>query len=163
MFSIWFLFALLLAAPMYAVWRIQRLGKRELCDSFPSAPQLPSPEIIPEAKVQPAGVMQVKPGRELHRISIRQFMAVIKEHDDVIVVDLRADEKRMLFPVPTAFVLSVIPEELDRVLGWLPADRSIAFWGASTLSILLIVTSPCMEGSGPLYVLEGDLRLAEVA
>jgi hypothetical protein len=90
-------------------------------------------------------------------------MAVIKEHDDVIVVDLRADEKRMLFPVPTAFVLSVIPEELDRVLGWLPADRSIAFWGASTLSILLIVTSPCMEGSGPLYVLEGDLRLAEVA
>jgi hypothetical protein len=48
-------------------------------------------------------------------------------------------------------------------LEWLPADRTVAFCGASNLCIFMIETSQCMEGSAPLYVLEGDLDLAEVA
>lgn len=88
---------------------------------------------------------------------------VLTECHDLIVVDLRADARSIPFPVPTAIVLPVSPNELNTVLELLPADRSIAFCGASNLSIFLIITSPCMEGSVPLYVLDGDLRLAEAA
>ena len=164
MYPIWFLFALVLVAPMYAAWRIQRLGKRELydCDSRVSQHRAPL-EIIPEIKAQPAGADRGMPGREVHWMSTGQFTTFVQEHKDVIVVDLRADEQRMLSPIPAAFVLTVVPDELDNLLGWLPAEKSVAFCGVSKQSILLIVTSPCMEGSAPLYVLDGDLRLAEVA
>ena len=96
-------------------------------------------------------------------ISIDEFMMILTECNDLIVVDLRADAQLVPFPVPTAFVLPVSPNELDTALEMLPADRSAAFCGASNLSIFMIITSPWMEGSAPLYVLEGDLRLAEVA
>jgi hypothetical protein len=96
-------------------------------------------------------------------ISIGEFMTVLTTCSDLIVIDLRADAPFVPFPVPTAFVLPVTQNELDKVLDWLPADRTVAFCGASNLSIFLIETSPCMEGSAPLYVLEGDLHLAEVA
>jgi hypothetical protein len=116
MLSIWFLLALVLAAPMYAVWQIRRFGKRELCDSVPSAPQPSIPlELIPETKAQPTRLFQVKHEREVQWGSIRQFMKVFKEHKDIIVVDLRPDEQRMLSPVPAAFVLPVWPDELVSV------------------------------------------------
>jgi hypothetical protein len=60
-------------------------------------------------------------------------------------------------------VLPVAPNELDTILELLPMDRSVAFCGATNLNIFMIITSPCMEGSAPLYVLEGDLRRAEAA
>ncbi|MGA2084105.1 MAG: hypothetical protein ABSG60_01135 [Terracidiphilus sp.] len=90
-------------------------------------------------------------------------MKVLKKCSDLIVVDLRPDAHQVPFPVPTAFVLPVSPNELDTVLELLPADKSVAFCGASNLCIFLIETSPCMEGSAPLYLLEGDLNFAEVA
>jgi hypothetical protein len=43
------------------------------------------------------------------------------------------------------------------------ANKSVAFCGASNLCIFQIETSPCMEGSVPFYLLEGDLGRAEVA
>lgn len=161
---IWFLFALVLAAPAYAVWLIQRFGKHELRDRTLIVPQPPAPlEIVPETKSHPVPRMQVNQAREVQWISISQFMTVVKECKDIIVVDLRVDEQRMVSPIPAAFVLPVMSDELDSVLGWLPADRSVAFCGASKLSIITIVTSPCMEGLAPLYLLESDLRFEEVA
>ena len=96
-------------------------------------------------------------------ISINEFMAILNERSDLFVVDLRANGPSIPFPVPTAFVLPVSPKELDSVLEMLPTDRSVVFWGASNLNIFMITTSPCMEGVAPFYVLEGDLRFAEVA
>jgi hypothetical protein len=96
-------------------------------------------------------------------ISFNEFMTILAECNDLIVVDLRADTPSIPFPVPTAFVLPVSSNELDTVLEMLPADRSVAFCGASNLNIFMIITSTCMEGSAPLYVLEDEFRLAEVA
>jgi hypothetical protein len=96
-------------------------------------------------------------------ISINEFMTILTERSDLIVVDLRTDTSSAPFPIPTVFVLPVPPNELGTVLEMLPADRSVVFYGASNLNIFMIITSPCMEGSAPLYILEGDFRLAEVA
>jgi hypothetical protein len=96
-------------------------------------------------------------------ISIDKFMAVLTHCSDLIVIDLRVEAQSVPFSVPNAFVLAVTPIELVSVLERLPADRSVVFCGASNFSILTILTSSCMRGSAPLYVLEGDLGLAEVA
>jgi hypothetical protein len=90
-------------------------------------------------------------------------MAVLTKCSDLIVVDLRAEAKSAPFPVPDALVIPVSPNDLIEMLECLPPDKSVAFCGASNLSIFMITTSPCMEGSAPLYLLEGDLGLAEVA
>jgi nucleotide-binding universal stress UspA family protein len=99
----------------------------------------------------------------MKRVSIGEFTAIRAESSDLIVIDLRADAKRVPFPVPNVSVIPVAENELTGVLEGLPADRSVAFCGASDLSIFLITTSHCMEGSAPFYVLEGDLSLAEVS
>jgi hypothetical protein len=96
-------------------------------------------------------------------ISIGEFIRVLGERSDLIVIDLRVDAPSALFPVLSALVLPVRPNELVQVLDMLPPDRSVAFCGASNLCIFLIETSSCMEGSAPLYVVEGDPDLAEVA
>jgi hypothetical protein len=96
-------------------------------------------------------------------ISINEFMTILTRCSDLIVVDLREDASWVPFPVPGAFVLPAQQNELDKVLDSLPADKTVVFCGASSLCIFMIETSPCMEGSAPLYLLEGDLSLAEVA
>jgi hypothetical protein len=156
MYSLWLLPAFLLAVPLFAVWRIRRSRRREFCNRLQSVIQPSVPyEVVPES----AGIQT----RPVKWISINEFMKVLKKCSDLIVVDLRPDAHQVPFPVPTAFVLPVSPNELDTVLELLPADKSVAFCGASNLCIFLIETSPCMEGSAPLYLLEGDLNFAEVA
>jgi hypothetical protein len=156
MYTLWFLLAMVLAAPMYAIWLIKRYGRRELCDSLPSVSQHPADlGIVFESTARQTRLMKW--------ISVSEFMKVLTNCSDLIVIDLRTDAQWVQFPFPAAFVLPVTPKELDKVLECLPADRSVAFYGASNLSIFMIETSPCMEGSAPLYLLEGDLRLAEVA
>jgi hypothetical protein len=156
MYFLWFLPAVLLAVPLFAVLQIRRSKNRKLCNRIQSViqPSVPD-EVLPEL----AGVH----ARQVKWITINEFMAVLRECSDLIVVDLRPDAPRVPFPVPTACVLSVLPNELDRVLDLLPTDMSVVFCGASNLSIFLIETSPCMEGSAPFYLLEGKLHLAEVA
>jgi hypothetical protein len=96
-------------------------------------------------------------------ISIGEFLSILAERSDLIVIDLRANARWDPFPIPTAFALPVAPNELDKALESLPADGCVVFCGASDLSIFMIETSSCMEGSAPLYVLEGDLKFAEIA
>jgi hypothetical protein len=96
-------------------------------------------------------------------ISISESKTVLTMTRDVLVVDLRDDSERILSPVPAPSVLPVTMDDLDSVLEWLPADRTVAFCGASNFCIFKIITSPCMEGSAPLYVLEDEFRLAEAA
>ncbi len=156
MHSLWFLPAVLLAVPLFAVWRIRRYRRREFGNRLQSVIQ-PTvlDEIVPKfAKVQT---------RTMKWISIGEFMTVLTKCSDLIVIDLRADAPFVPFPVPSAFVLPVMPSELVNVLEWLPCDRTVVFCGASDLCILMISTSRCMEGSAPLYVPERDSALAEVA
>lgn len=156
MYSLWFLPAILLAVPLLAVWRNTRSRRRELDKRIQSIIQPSAPnEIVPE----PVGLQT----RMMKWISINEFMTVLTTCSDLIVIDLRANAQLVPFPVPTAFVLPVTPNELSNVLELLPADRTVALCGASNLSIFMIETIPCKEGSAPLYVLEGDLHFAEVA
>jgi hypothetical protein len=155
MHSLWSLAAMAAAVPIYGVWQARRSARRKLRDNIPSVPQ-PSIQVttVPESARQ-ARVMQW--------VSIGEFLIVLEKCKDLIVIDLRANAQSDPFPIQTAFTLPVTPKELDTVLEWLPTDRSVVFYGASNLSIFMIETSHCMEGSAPLYVLEGDLKFAEAA
>ena len=156
MYSLWFLRAMVLAGLTYYVWSMRRSGRIEHSDTEPSVPELP-PDLVsvPEPEEEQ--------GRLMRWISIGEFMAVLKKCSDLIVIDLRAEAKSSPFPVLVPLVLPVAPNDMIEVLESLPSDKSVAFCGASNLCIFLISTSRCMEGSAPLYVLEGDLRLGEVA
>ena len=156
MYLFWFLPAVLLAVPWFVVGRIRRSQERALLNRIQSViqPSVPD-EIVPES----AGEL----AREMRWISVNDFMTILSERSDLIVVDLRADIPSIPFPVPTASVLPVSPNELATVLEILPSDKSVVFYGASNLNIFMIITSTCMEGSAPLYVLEDEFRLAEVA
>lgn len=155
MYSLWFLLAMALAGLMYQVWRTSWSGRLEYEEAKPSIPETPTAHAsAPEP--------EETPGRMMKWISIDEFMAVLRKCSDLIVIDLRAEAKSAPLYVPDRFVLPVAPNDLIEVLECLPSNRSVAFYGASNLSIFLITTSPCMEGSAPLYLLEGDLDLAEV-
>jgi hypothetical protein len=145
-----------LAVPTYAVWQARRSARRDLLGNLVSDPQ-------PPVEVTTASESAGRQTRVMQWISIGEFPSVLTKYSDLIVIDLRSNAEWDPFPIPTAFALPVSPNELDTVLEWLPPDRSLVFYGASNLSIFMIETSNCMQGSAPLYVLEGDLRLAEVA
>jgi hypothetical protein len=145
-----------LAVPMYAVWRARRSQTRELPDNIPTVLY---PPVKAATLPEPAG----RQTRVIQWISTGEFLSVLAKRSDLVVFDLRENAQWDPFPIPTAFALPVNPNELDTLLNWLPPDRSVVFYGASNLSIFMIVTSHCMEGSAPLYVLEGVPSLAEVA
>lgn len=155
MHALWLLPAKVLAALINCVWLIKRTETRQPFDTLRPIPQ-PAPQLVsvPESRI---------PTRPMKWISIGELMALRAECSDLVVIDLRADAKRVPFPVPNVSVIPVAQNELTEVLERLPADQSVAFCGASDLSIFLIATSHCLEGSAPFYVLEGDLSLAEVA
>ncbi len=156
MLSLWFLPAMALAVLTYYVWRTRRSGRLEHSDTVPFVPDPPTDIAnVPKPKE--------KQGRPMRWISIGEFMAVLNKCGDIIVIDLRAEAKSTPIPVPASLVLPVALNDLINVLECLPPDKSVAFCGASSLCIFLITTSPCMEGSAPLYILEGELGLAEVA
>lgn len=156
MHLIWILPGIMLAVSMYLVWRIRRRAGRELSEIPPSLPQHPTLcEVEPETPGAQARVMRW--------ISIGEFMIVLTMHSDLLLIDLRPNALEVPFPVSNATILPVTQDELVRALESIPADRSVAFCGASNVSIFLIATSRCMEGSAPLFVLEGDPGFAEVA
>ncbi len=156
MYCLWMLLAGMLAALVYSVWRTSRSGRRELQVRIPSASN-PSThlEIVPEP-------IRTRT-RTIKWISIGEFKMVLTKCSDLIVIDLRANAQLVPFPVPTAIVLPIAPDELFNILEWLPADRTVVLCGASNISVFMIETIPCKEGSAPLYVLEGDLHFVEVA
>jgi len=156
MYSLFSLPAMARAVPTYAVWQARRSARRELRDNLASVPQ---PPVEVTTALEPAAGQT----RVMQWISIGEFLSVLTKRSDLIVIDLRPNAEWDPFPISTAFALPVTPNELDTVLEWLPADRSVVFYGASNLSIFMIETSHCMQGSAPLYVLEGDLKFAEAA
>jgi hypothetical protein len=156
MYSLWFLPAILLVVLLFTLWLIRRSQIRELCNRTPLVIHLPiSREVVPE----PAGAQ----ARQVKWVSNDEFMTVLTKSRNLLVIDIRTDAPSVPFPVPTAFMLHVSPKELVTVLKSIPADKSIALCGASNLSIFMIRISQCMKGSAPLYVLKGNLRLAEAA
>jgi len=131
-------------------------GRRKSLENTPCVPEL-SVDVttVPESTGSQTRVMQW--------ISIGEFLSILTKCSDLIVIDLRSNAQSVPFSIPTAVVLPVSPNEMDKALESLPGDRSVVFYGASNLSIFMIETSGCMEGSAPLYVLEGDPGLEEVA
>ena len=154
--SLWSLPAMALAVPMYAAWRMRQPGRRKPLENIPSVPE-PSVDTatVPESARRQTRVMQW--------ISIGEFLSILTRCTDLIVIDLRANAQSAPLSVPTAYVLPVSPNEMESALEGLPGDRSVVFYGASNLSIFMIETSRFMDGSAPLYVLEGDPGLEEVA
>ena len=109
MYSLWSLPALALAVPMYAAWRINQSGRRKLPDNMPSVPQ-------PLVDVTAAPDSSTRQTRLMRWISVREFTRILTERSDLVVYDLRADAQWDLFPIPTAFALTVNPNELDTLL-----------------------------------------------
>lgn len=175
MISLWLLLGLLIAAPIYTLLRLKlsRLSELQECECPLPQPNVPSlnattPEVLPSQSAQRENPLcnagQVAPENRIMRwISTSEFIRMLSNSSDLIVIDLRPNSEWSPFPVPNAFVLPVSLKELDLVLERLPADKSAVFYGASNLCIFMIETCRCMEGSAPLYILEGDLNLAEVA
>ena len=162
MYSLWsllpgLLFAMILTGLTYPVWRISRSGRRAILDCAPSVSQLSAP-----SNGESHSALRQK--RRMEWISFKEFMNLLnKESSDLIVINLRADAGWGPFLVPTALVLPVTPRDQIRVLGWLPENRSAVLYGASDFCISMIKASACMEGSAPLYILEGDFDHLEAA
>lgn len=156
MHSLWFLPAALLAVPLFIVWRIRRSRLRKFCNRLQSViqPSVPLGNVLESAGRQT---------RRMKRISRDEFPWLLKNCRDLIVIDLRLKALSAPFPVTTALVIPITPNQLEHVLQWLPPDRPVVFCGASDLLIFMIEASSCMEGSAPLYVLAGGLQFAEVA
>ena len=157
MYFLWFLPAILLAVPLFVVWRMRRSQERALLNRIQSIiqPSVPD-EVVPES----AGEL----AREMKWISVNEFMTILSERSDLIVVDLRADAPSVPFPVPTASRAPRLAKRTGYGIGDASHRSEVSlFYGASNLNIFMIITSPCMKGSAPLYVLEDEFRLAEVA
>ena len=154
--SLWSLPAMALAVPIYAAWRMRQPGK---CKPLESTQSVPDPFVDVPTVPEPAG----RQTRVMQWISIGELLPILTKGSNLVVLDLRANAQCAPLSVPAAFVLPVSPNEMDRVLEWLPGHWSVVFYGASNLSIFMIETSRFMEGSAPLYVLEGDSGLEEVA
>jgi hypothetical protein len=152
------LLAMALAASMYFGWRFISTWRNEFGGSTLSVPD-PNPTCPVAVEPQSTGEQP----RVIKWISIGECKALLAESSDVIVVDLRVDAQHYPLPILPIFVLPVTTNELDSVLKGFPPDKSVVFCGATNLSMFMILTGPFMEGPAPLYFLEGDLDLAEVA
>jgi hypothetical protein len=97
-----------------------------------------------------------EPRRALQRISAGQFMEVLAKTDDLVLIDLRPAHQNAPLPVRAPRVVRVQTNRLEDVLRHLPEDRSAVFYGASDLSVFMIMTSMYMRGSAPLYVLRPE-------
>ena len=164
---LWFLSVIALAGTTFPVWRISRIGRHSYIEETPAGPETPGsassvPDPPPQTPVEPESAQQQT--RLMKWISIDEFMTLLgNESNHPVVVDLRPDSLWTPFPVPDAFVLRLTPHDLVDVLAWLPGDRSVVFYGASSFCIFLIEISVCMEGSAPLYFLERDFCRLEAA
>jgi hypothetical protein len=98
-------------------------------------------------------------------LTFEEFRRLLEQDlDDLVVLDLRLDARRVQFPIAEAFVLPVSPNELMEILVWLPSNRSVVLYGADALCISSIEMSPSMDGgSAPLYFLDDSISRLESA
>ncbi len=159
--SLWSLSAITLAGVTFPIWQISRIGRHGYFDGAQADPQpSASTPTVPLQAPQPSGDSGAaqRPTRMTKWLSLNEFMTLFgEESNHPVVIDLRPESQWTPFPVPGVFVLRLTPHDLVDVLAWLPEDRSVVFYGASNFCIFLIEISGCMEGSAPLYFLEGDL------
>lgn len=153
---LWQLLARMQAVPISYAWKLKQSDKLQPRDRV-------SPESNQTLQLQEHPKPKRETTRRIERISIGEFMLVLAKCRNLVVIDLRTNKQFAQFPIPTATVMRVRPHELVNVLKRIPADKTLVFCGASNFSTVMIESSPCMQGSAPLYVLEGDLRLMEVA
>lgn len=101
--------------------------------------------------------------RALERISPGQLMEVLNRGDDLLLIDLRPPHQKGPFPVSAPHVMRLRTSQLEEVLQRLPENRSAVFYGASDLSLFMIMTSLYMRGSAPLFVLSPESIEKETA
>jgi hypothetical protein len=156
MLCLFFLLAIVPAFLEHAVWKLRQSRRPEL-DVI--APSVSLPPVSTEPVIEP----DAPPARVVKWISTSELMRLLIEDSDLLVADLRPDAMWTEFPISTVSALPVTLNDLDLLLEQIPEDRSAVFYGASNVAVFLIATSSCMQGSAPLFLVEGDLRLAEVA
>lgn len=101
--------------------------------------------------------------RVLQRISASECMEVMARMKDLQLIDLRPASHNAPLPVPAANIVRLCINQLEDVLRHLPENRSAVLYGASDLSIFMIMTSLHMRGSAPLYLLCSDPAHKEAA
>jgi hypothetical protein len=104
-----------------------------------------------------------EPRRGLKRISPDQFLEVLTGSNDLLLIDLRPADQDAPLPVPAPHIVRVHPHELQKILRQLPEDRSAVFYGASDLTVFLIMTGLHLRGSAPLYLLRPEPSQKEAA
>ena len=156
MHSYWFLLATVPPVPGHVIWNITHSKRPELNVIAPSVSPTPVPA---EPVIEP----DAPQARVVTWISTSELMRLLLENSDLLVADLRPDAMRIQFPLSTVSALPVTLNDLDRLLEQIPEDRSAVFYGASNVGVFPIATSSCMQGSAPLFLVEGDLSLAEAA
>lgn len=104
-----------------------------------------------------AGAGTASEGRRgLERISAGEFTELLAKSEDLLLIDLRPASQSGPLPVRAPHTVRVRTNQLEEVLRRLPANRSAVFYGASDLSVFMIMTSLYMRGSAPLYVLRTE-------
>lgn len=126
-----------------------RPEKPKLYHSIP----LDSETIVPRRQVPEHSGPSMRP---LKWLGFDQFVTLVSESRDLIVIDLRAGAQWRPFPVSNVFVLPVAPYELPDLMDRLPMDRSVVLYGSSVPVGILAEASTCMQGTATLYVVDDD-------
>jgi hypothetical protein len=148
MVLLWILFAMPVLSLCYTVYVIARNGGVRM----PAC-------VIPLSPItyRSTGRLGVYPQekREVRWIFTKEFEALLRESEDVIVIviDLRPQTRKERVPFTVGHVLSISPGELLDILRWLPTTSSVVLYGTPDLCASLLWTARNISGSAPLYVL----------
>lgn len=148
------LLVLAVAFLLCSAWQLMRTKHR----SNPSAPKKLAIAAGAEGVPATADVRRV-----LQRISAGECMEVLARTKDLPLIDLRPAGQNAPLPVQAATILPLCVNRLEDVLRDLPENRSAVLYGASDLSIFMIITSMHICGSAPLYVLCSEPAPKEAA
>jgi len=139
-------FAMPVLALCYIVYVVSASDKTKMLGCATSLP--PTPISSTTSLVQ---VVQKK--REIKWISTKEFEALLRNCQEVILIDLRSQVRREPIPFPLAHVLYVDSRHLLDILNWLPAASSAVLYGTPDLCASVLWTVRNISGFAPFYVL----------
>lgn len=98
----------------------------------------------------------------IKRISLGGFLALLREHPDLLLFDLRPDATENPFSA-AVIVVPAIESNLSQVLPSLSKDRMIVFFGCSSSVILKLTEYARKNRRGQWFVLDAHLPYVEAA
>lgn len=94
--------------------------------------------------------------RPVSRITRAELPALIAESEDVIFIDLRAEQNTDDPPLTGFHVLPTSADQLQDLLPWLPPETSVVLYGDSKASKALLSGLRTSAGSAAIYFLAED-------